>query len=571
MRKLLSITLLTTALVVPTHAQDIAQIAKSDPLIISGAIGTNNTYHHSSQGSGYASPLSNTVYANLDISIYGMSMPFSLYYSNNNTSFSYPHISFNISPKYKNWQAHFGQSSMAFSSYVMNTSFNGVGLEYNDGMFRGGAFYGTLRSAVNDDPNDPYARTPQYKRIGWGLKVGYGSVSNYVDLYVLKASDRLNSLDERWQQLVSPQNNFVVGLKGAVTPVNFLSFNANVATSAFSVDTRGRSVETDDAKKWSSIFDTKYTSLMRFAGDVSANVNIGAWTTSLFYRMVQPNYTSLGTSYMSNNYQGFGLNVSGSLFSRLSLSAMYSLQQDNLTKKQLYTTSGSVYNLNLGTSIGQNFNINASYNGYLQSQGDGTAKVTDSTRVKRIMNSFSLTPSYSINGAALTHYISASINYTNNKDLSPLATGKDDVNTFAAGVTYDMNVPSWKTNFTTSFNHQTSTSYEQTYTTDILSLSAHRSFLKENNLTLSGTINLVYNKLKKMRENMSLGGNLSCAYTIKKVHAFSLTAGINKMSDVNVSVDEQPYNSTEINASFNYTYTFTLFQIKNKNNKDNEL
>ena len=82
-------------------AQDIIQIAKSDPLIITGAIGTQNTYYHSSIGDGYASPLSNMFYANLNISVYGFSMPFSLIYTNDNLDFNYPHISFNLTPKYK--------------------------------------------------------------------------------------------------------------------------------------------------------------------------------------------------------------------------------------------------------------------------------------------------------------------------------------------------------------------------------------------------------------------------------------------------------------------------------------
>ena len=74
----------------PLCAQNIAEIAKSDPLIISGAVGTQNTYRYSSVGNGYGSPMSNTVYANLNISLYGFSMPFSLYYSNDNLSFNYP-------------------------------------------------------------------------------------------------------------------------------------------------------------------------------------------------------------------------------------------------------------------------------------------------------------------------------------------------------------------------------------------------------------------------------------------------------------------------------------------------
>ena len=71
----------------PLHGQDISQIAKSDPLIITGSIGTNNTYYYSSIGNGYASPLSNSFYANLNISLYGFNMPFALYYTNDNMSF----------------------------------------------------------------------------------------------------------------------------------------------------------------------------------------------------------------------------------------------------------------------------------------------------------------------------------------------------------------------------------------------------------------------------------------------------------------------------------------------------
>jgi hypothetical protein len=89
-------------------AQDIATIAKSDPLIMTGSVGTANTYHYSSVGDGYASPWNNTIYANLNISLYGISMPFSFYYSNDNTNFSYPHITFNLTPTYKNWTGHIG-------------------------------------------------------------------------------------------------------------------------------------------------------------------------------------------------------------------------------------------------------------------------------------------------------------------------------------------------------------------------------------------------------------------------------------------------------------------------------
>ena len=151
------------------HAQNISEIAKSDPLIITGAVGTQNTYRYSSVGNGFSSPMSNTVFANLNISVYGFSMPFSLFYSNDNLDFNYPQISFNLTPRYKNWTGHIGQSSMAMSNYVMNMSFNGFGVEYNSKKLRAGVFEGRLRNAINGDPTNPFTRTPQYNRMGWGF------------------------------------------------------------------------------------------------------------------------------------------------------------------------------------------------------------------------------------------------------------------------------------------------------------------------------------------------------------------------------------------------------------------
>lgn len=46
------------------YGQNIDQIKNADPLVITGAVGTQNTYHYSS-GRDYSSPFSSTIYANL--------------------------------------------------------------------------------------------------------------------------------------------------------------------------------------------------------------------------------------------------------------------------------------------------------------------------------------------------------------------------------------------------------------------------------------------------------------------------------------------------------------------------
>ena len=554
------------------HAQNISEIAKSDPLIISGAIGTQNTYRYSSVGDGHSSPFSGAVYANLNLSIYGFSMPFSLYFTSDNINFNYPHLTFSLNPTYKNWTGHIGQSAMPMTNYVMNTSFSGVGVEYNMERVRVGAFYGRLRKAINDDPEEPFARNPQYKRMGWGFKVGYGSKRSFIDIYLLRAYDCLSSLDERWQRNLAPQENVVVGVKGGLGLGKYLSLSANAAASVFNTDSRAEklhSAEVDNSL-WGKVFDMRYSTLARFAGDAALQLHLGKLNASVVYRMVQPDYTSLGISYISNNYQSLALHLSTHLFNKIALTANFSGQEDNLTKKQLYTTQGFVYSATANTRIGKRLSLNASYNGYTQRQTDGTVRVNDTTRVNRVMQSFSFMPSYMIDSELLGHTMSLSLNSTSNKDKNRFATGMSDVTTTALGANYSMNVKPWSTTFTTSFSHQRSKGYNMRYTSDIASLTTGRSFLKERNLNLSGTISLCYNEVERQSKNLSIGGNVTAGLTLKNVHVFSASASFYKYGDVNMTKTRSHLDCTDITVSLNYAYTFSLtaFRHKQLNNKE---
>ena len=550
------------------HAQNIDQIRDADPLVITGAVGTQNTYHYSS-GTRYASPLNNTIYANLNISIYGFTMPFSLYYTNNNLDFNYPQISFNLTPSYKSWTGHIGESSIAMSNYVMNMSFYGIGLEYNDGKrWRGGIFYGRLRKAINDDPTDPFARSPQYSRMGWGFKAGYGSGKNYLDLYMLYAYDKENSLDERWRNRVSPQDNVVVGLKGCVTPFSWMSFTANAATSVFSTDTRAEKVaiQTDFDK----VFDVRYSSLMRFAGDANMNLMFKGFNTSLSYRFIQPDYTTLGTYYMSNNYHSLGVTTSGTLFRKLSLSATFNGQADNLTNEQMYTTRGFIYSANASMRLGNHLSLSAGYNGYLQSQGDGVCQINDTIEVRRVMNSLNFTPSYTYDTEQLGHNVSLSASYTENKDLNRFATGESDVKTMALGASYGMDIHAWEVNVGASLSHQQSNGYHTRYTSDVGSITLSRSFLEEKNLSVSLTGLMAYNEVRRQSKNLSMGGSFSVGYTLARVHVFSASGSFNKYGDVNITKTRSNLDMTDISLSLNYAYTFSLLTIKSKKHRQQE-
>lgn len=544
----------------------ISSIAQSDPLIISGAIGTQNTFYNSSMGNGYRSPWANTLSANLNISVYGISMPFAFYYSNNNSSFSFPHFSFHIDPTYKNWRGHFGRSSMSMGSYIMNMSFNGVGLEYTSQKMHFGAFYGELRNAINDDPTSPTARQPQYRRLGWGFKAGYGSGRNYLDLYLLRAYDRLNSIDERWHDRINPQENVAIGLRGGLGVTKWFSLRGNLGFSAFSHDFRAERIPSETLDKWSKIFEARYSSLMRIAGDVSANLSLKHFNTSIFYRMVQPDYTTLGLYYTSNNYQSLGINASTTLFRKLALSGSFSGQEDNITRNQLYTTRGFVYSANATMPVTKQLQMTLGYSGYRQVQSDGTAHINDSIRIDRVMNTVFLTPTYTIEGERRDHVFSLSFNYSENKDLNRYATGTSDVTTLAAGLSYNLGLKDLEMDVNTSLSHQQSKGYSTTYTSDVLSVGTGRAFLKEKNLNVSGSLSLCYNNIEHQQRMLSMGADMSAGYTLKE-HVFSLSANFNKYSDVNLSADRSSFGASEFTVSVGYTYTFSLLEIKRKAEK----
>lgn len=553
--------------VISAPAQDISQIGKSDPLIISGAIGTQNTYYHSSAGNGYMSPLSNTVYANLNISVYGFTMPFSVYFSNDNLDFNYPQFSFNISPSYKNFTAHFGQSTIPFNPYILNMSFNGVGLEYKGSKFRSSAFYGVLRKAINDNPEDPNPRTPQYKRIGWGFSAGYGRGGNSIDIYLLRAYDSAGSLDDYWRQYYRPQENLVVGLRGQFSIRNWMSFTANFATSAFTADKESEKVTSGSATRFDKVFDARYTTTLRYAGDASLNLSFPFLRASVFYKIIQPDYVSLGTYYTSNNYHSLGVNLGTTLFNRLSLAASFSGQADNLAKQQLYTTEGYVYNASANLRVNDNINVAAMYNGYLQTQSDGTQVVNDTTRIHRILHSATLMPTFNKMGDTFDHTLSLSANYTQNKDLNRFSVGSSDVTTLALGATYGLGVKPWATNFALSLSHQSSKGFDSQYSSDVASLTGGRSFLKDNALSASATVSLCYNEVKHQSKSLSMALDLTAAYTLKKAHAFSLSASFSKYGDVNITKTRSTLDGTDIRLSLNYVYTFTLLEIKRKAEK----
>lgn len=537
---------------------------EKDPLIITGSLGIQSTLYYSSGGS-YASPLNYSMYANMNMNLYGYNMPFAFYYSANNYSLSYPQFAFSFSPTYKGWTLHLGKRSMPFSSYVYNLPFNGVGIEYKSQTsgFRFGIFYGVLREAVNFEPGEMPSGKPVYKRSGWGLKLGYGNSRNFADIYLFRSQDHQSSIDDIWHNDVFAQENIVLGLRGRWQIIKQLSVTGNIATSIFSTDTKAPQLGGNVTGEYDNLFDVRYSSLMRWAGDVTLAATFRHVSLSMFYKMIQPDYMSMGVSYMNNNYHNIGTAANLRL-GNITIGGNFSLQEDNISGEQLYTTRGLTYSANLSLPIGNKITLSANYNGYNQRQYNGTAVVNDTTRIDRSVNSFSGTASYNTNTESLGHYFSLTGNYSLNEDNNKSIAGSGDVGTVAVGSNYSLSVIPIETNFSLNYSFQQSDGYDSKYTTSVYTLSASKALLKDRNLSLNASASIVDNRMDSDK-SITAAANLSAAYTLAKVHNFTLNLNYSRYANTNLVVDEYRRDSGyDFTCSFSYSFSFTAFSIKRR-------
>ena len=129
----------------------INEIKNADPFAISGTVGAGMGVSYNSNHPG-STPFSANIYASINLSFYSFQLPFSFYFANNTTSFTYPQLpTFHLGfmPTWRNWKFHIGHSSMHFSNYTYSgLTFLGLGAEYQGKKFRMGVFGGHLQQAT---------------------------------------------------------------------------------------------------------------------------------------------------------------------------------------------------------------------------------------------------------------------------------------------------------------------------------------------------------------------------------------------------------------------------------------
>ena len=640
---------LTFGLPLTSTAQNSEQQTITDPLTVSGTVGTQITSSWNNADLHYNSPFSAIAYANTTFNIYGISVPMSLNFINVNAQqfkFSEPSFTINFRPVWKRFTFHFGTSCMNFSNYTYNgISFDGVGMEYRGKKFRFGGFYGnfdhatTLRTELDNRDaiqflsdsllgmnNVAYTTFPQFKRKAYAAHMAIGSTRNYVDLSLLHAEDDLNSLPSEWymynvysstiidttlvmrDSTIKGKENLALGLKGHFTIGKHAMFEANLGASLFTPDiTRDEIViegGTDaatvnkilDGVRKTGLFNVRYGSEVRFAGDALLNLNFSPVTATLTYRFVQPDYTSLGANGFNQNAQTFGGNVSSYFLNKTAfLNVNAYLQRDNLDKKQVYTNQVGSYSINWSNFFGENIALAVMYNGVTQKQLDGVLTVPESTRINQITHSFDLSPSYTLS-LDNDHTFSLDFNLLQNKNRNKQMEGmKFNVTTTSFGLGYEVYLTDSRVSIDANYDYSLSRSVGNDYNSHCLSGGTRYKFIDKDDLTLSGNarLTMAFNLEKTEAERMtdaerqildylagrigaradteitndlSVAARLGASLNYKDRHNASVFFSVSNYSD-NIIIGQHVAVNTDIRFMLEYSYSFASRLIKSKKSK----
>jgi hypothetical protein len=356
-------TLIFCLLAAYAQAQQLDQVGKKDGIKVNGGIGMSNNFYYADGINNRLRPYYYVLTGNVNVNMYGFSLPFTFTWSNQNFAYRQPFNIVGVSPTYKKFTFHAGYRNLSFSPYTLSGhSFLGGGVEYKGDAVSVVAMGGRLFRAVDFDTT--VSSIPQYARWGGGAKVTYRIGQDEVFLAGFYAKDMTNSIGEVPLNLgLRPQENQVYSIGGKKVLYEKLTLQGEIAQSAWTSDISGESA-TKSTNILSNLYvvDWNQNTQVYNAYKASANYDFTIFTLGAGYEHVDPEYRTLGAYYFNNDLENITLNFSTSLLKKkVTLSANGGLQRDDLKNTKASSMKRKVGSVNISANPVQRLNLNFSF------------------------------------------------------------------------------------------------------------------------------------------------------------------------------------------------------------------
>ncbi|WP_160716026.1 hypothetical protein [Chitinophaga solisilvae] len=387
-------------------AQNLEQLGWKKGVKVSGSVSANTILYSASEMKGRRDPFNWSVNGNLNISLFGYDAPFSFSYSNQQRSFSQPFNTLSFTPQYKWVKAYLGYTAMSFSNYTLaGHMFLGAGVELTPGKWRLAAMYGRLKKEVPFNVSDSQQQAePAFRRMGYGVKAGYGDERGSIDISVFAAKDDKNSLLYIPKDaLLYPQENVAVSIAGKKTFLRHFFVDVEYAVSMLNKDIRADTGKpaTGGANLFKGLL--KGSPGTRYYDAVNAGIgyNGAFYSLQLRYERIAPDYQTLGAYYFNNDMRNITIAPTLRLMhGRLSLAGNIGMQTNNLDSSKAHTNKRFVGSANATFVPSDSWNFNLNYSNF-----------TSHTRARPLNDPFFQNPYDTLNFYQVNNNVTGMVNY----------------------------------------------------------------------------------------------------------------------------------------------------------------
>lgn len=338
------------------HAQDVEQVIKADPLQVSGGITNSNIWTQSTNPNkdfDYSLYLS----GNVSFNFYNLvTLPVSFAYTNRQLTkaCTSPFNRLSLAPQYKWIKTYIGYGSMSFSPYTMSgREFMGGGIELTpDKPWKLMVFGGRTQKAVGATEYSDAS----YKMRSGGFLFGYKAQYFDVTLNMIKAKDVKNSLPYMPSDsaYVSPRDNIAGSVKAEVHILENLSFSGEYALSVLNNNYDA------DTTAHEKLFDNSGNVVRYRAGRCNLTQVIPIGSVGVAYERIDPNYTTLGTYYNTEDFERMSLDVQLNFLEKIQFNGSIGYEHDNLKKQEVNTNAQVAFSADLSAQPIEKLNLSFS-------------------------------------------------------------------------------------------------------------------------------------------------------------------------------------------------------------------
>jgi hypothetical protein len=534
---------------------------------VTGGVNLSNIFYHTSDTVARRDPYQFILSGTLNLNLFGYDTPFSFTYSNSQRSYTQPFNRLSFTPQYKWIKAYIGYTSMSFSPYTLSGhSFKGAGVELTPGNWRFALMAGQMKKAIEYNPLNESSVLPSYKRMGYGLKLGYEKGTSSVSVNVFTAKDDENSIHQFPNTVqIRPIQNVALGISGRTSVFSHLTLEGDYSLSILNSNLKLGSVQADSlANKSENEPSSMQTADTRTFAAYSAGIGYQASPFGIMirYERVAPDYQTLGAYYFNNDMENVTLMPNIRLLKgRLSVSGNAGIQHNNLDKSRGSTTKRWVGAGNINFNPTEKWNLTFNYSNFstytnMKPQTDPFFKNNmDSLNFYQVTNQMGGSANYTFGKKDSPKSIMINTSYQKAAETNPNVQKTNSSGFVTANTSYSQLLPKVGLSFSVSYNLSASSAPEMKSFYRGPGLNISKMFMKK---TLRAGFNSSYNRntLNGQKGSPVMSTGLNFYYSPKQTQdgKHSINFNLTWLQRFPSAIQKQ--KRSEITANLNYSFIF---------------